>query len=175
MIESKYLKDNVQNIQTLMRVPPLMKFETKNLQQLLKLSKIREYETGELIIKEGDSDTWIYFLLSGKVRVEKKGIEIIVIDKMGEIFGELRILDGLARSASVYAETKTVCLAIDTAPSSARLSNDERANILLLLYKIFAEYSAVRLRVTNEELVKTKKELEKLELKFAKFQEFLKS
>jgi len=50
MIESQYLKDNVQNIQKLMTIPPLRKFETKNLRQLLSLSKIKEYEHEELII-----------------------------------------------------------------------------------------------------------------------------
>ena len=61
MIESKYLKDSVQNIQKLMNIAPLRKFETKYLGQLIRLSKIREYAPGEPIIKEGGQDTWIYF------------------------------------------------------------------------------------------------------------------
>ena len=71
MIESKYLKDSVQNIQRLMTIPPLRKFETKYLGQLIRLSKIREYQKGEVIIQEGGHDQWIYFLLAGQVRIEK--------------------------------------------------------------------------------------------------------
>ena len=107
MIESKYLKDSVQNIQKLMTIPPLRKFESKYLGQLVRLSKIRNFDAGEPIIKEGGQDQWIYFLLSGRVRIEKGGISIATIDTVGEIFGEMRLLDGLARSASVYADTKT--------------------------------------------------------------------
>ena len=49
MIESKYLKDSVQNIQRLMTIPPLRKFETKYLGQLIRLSKIREYQEKQVV------------------------------------------------------------------------------------------------------------------------------
>jgi len=158
MIESKYLKDSVQNIQKLMTIAPLRKFETQYLGQLIRLSKIREYEPGELIINEGGQDTWIYFLLSGKVRIEKKGMGIAIIDKVGEIFGEMRLLDGLARSASVCAEEKTVCLAFDPYGEDSLTEPDQKTKFLLLLYKMFAEFLSGRLRVINDELSKIKKE-----------------
>jgi len=162
MIESQYLKDNVLSMQEFMTIPPLQKFETESLKHLLKLSRIREYEHGEVIIREGDTDSWIYFLLSGKVEVEKEDIHIGIIDSVGEIFGEMRILDGMTRSASVYAEGKTVCLAIDTSAATQTLTSDERADILLLLYRIFTEYVAVRLQLANDELIQAGKEIENL-------------
>jgi CRP-like cAMP-binding protein len=166
MIESKYLKDNVQNIQRLMAIPGLKDFETRNLAKLLRLSKIRQYENGELIIREGDDDPWLYFLLSGQLRIEKQGMEIGHIRQVGEIFGEMRIVDSLTRSASVYAVGDTICLCVDTS-AKGRLSDaddrDERLDFVLLLYRIFAEYMSIRLRATNEELSRTKKKLEALE------------
>ena len=164
MIESKYLKDNIQNIQKLMTIPALKNFETRNLGKLLRLSKIREYEDGEVIINEGDLDPWLYFLLSGKIRIKKGGVEIGAIDKKGEIFGEMRLVDDQVRSASVYAKGKTVCLAVDTSAKtglSSEDAKDERVDFLLLLYRIFAEYLSVRLRLTNEELIKAKTEMER--------------
>ena len=80
MIETKYLKDNIQNIQKLLSIPALKNFETRNLGKLLKLSKIREYEDGEIIITEGDVDPWLYFLLSGKIKVVKEGVQINIIN-----------------------------------------------------------------------------------------------
>ena len=159
MIESKYLKDNMHNIQQLLSIPGLKNFEIENLGKMLRLSKIRKYEDGEPIIKEGDMDLWIYFLLSGKVRVKKNGINICTISRRGEIFGEMRILDRLSRSASVYAEGKTICLAFNTGAKERFSSEDEVTDFLLLLYKVFAEYMSIRLRLLNEELVKTKKQL----------------
>ena len=61
MIESKYLKENIENIQKLLTIPALRNFETRSLGKLLRLSKIRQYEDGELIIKEGDLDPWLIF------------------------------------------------------------------------------------------------------------------
>lgn len=161
MIESKYLKENIENIQKLMTIPALKNFETRSLGKLLRLSKVRQYEDGERIIKEGDLDPWLYFLLSGKIRITKESLDIGTIDRKGEIFGEMRIIDSLSRSASVYAVGKTVCLAVDTS-AKERLSSegtiDERLDFLLLLYRIFAEYMSIRLRLTNDELIKAKKQ-----------------
>jgi CRP-like cAMP-binding protein len=165
MIESRYLKDNIQNIQRLMAIPALRHFETQSLGKLLKLSKVREYEDGEVIIREGDSDAWLYFLLSGKIRISKEGHEIGVIDKKGEIFGEMRIIDSRQRSASVSAVGKTICLAVDSAAKkrfNANTPQEEKLDFLLLLYRIFAEYMTVRLRITNEELVEARKKIKHL-------------
>jgi CRP/FNR family transcriptional regulator, cyclic AMP receptor protein len=165
MIESKYLKENIENIQRLMSISALKHFETRNLGKLLRLSKIRQYDDGEAIIQEGDMDPWLYFLLSGKIRITKEGEEIGVIGKKGEIFGEMRIIDDQSRSATVVAVGKTVCLAVDTS-AGERLSSadqkDQRLDFLLLLYRIFAEYMSNRLRLTNEELIRAKKEIRRL-------------
>ena len=165
MLESRYLKDNIENIQKLLTIPALRNFEAKSLGRLLNLSKIREYENGECIIKEGDFDPWLYFILSGKIRITKEGMEINTIDKKGEIFGEMRIIDSLSRSASVYAVGKTICLAVDTSAKnrmSPGSSRDEKLDFLLLLYRIFAEYMSIRLRATNEELIAAKKKVKRL-------------
>ena len=165
MLESRYLKDNIENIQKLLTIPALRNFETKSLRKLLRLSKIREYADGEVIIQEGDVDPWLYFLLSGKIRVSKDNLEINTIDKQGEIFGEMRIVDFMKRSATVIAVGKTICLAVDTSAKNritAEDTTDERLDFLLLLYRIFAEYMSIRLRATNEELITAKKKIKRL-------------
>ncbi len=164
MIESKYLKENIENIQRLMSIQALKHFETRNLGKLLRLSKIRQYDDGEKIIQEGDMDPWLYFLLSGQIRICKDGEDIGIISKKGEIFGEMRIVDDQSRSASVYAKGETVCLAVDTSAGNRLTTSeekDERLDFLLLLYRIFAEYQTARLRLTNEELVKAKRDAKK--------------
>jgi hypothetical protein len=72
----------------------------------------------------------------------------------------MRIVDDQSRSASVYAEGQTVCLAVDTSAGNRLSSSEEkdaRLDFLLLLYRIFAEYMTARLRLTNEELVRAKR------------------
>jgi CRP-like cAMP-binding protein len=165
MQESRYLKDNLENIQRLMSIPALRNFETSNLSRLLHLSKMREYEAGETIIQEGDDDPWLYFLLEGQVRVTKKDVEIGVISEVGDVFGEMRIIDSQSRSATVVALEPTVCLAVNTTAKDRMAGSgdrDEQLDFLLLLYRIFAEFLSLRLRLTNEELIKANKILKAL-------------
>ncbi len=161
MLESKYLKDDIKNIQQLLTIPVLKNFETRDLSKLLRLSKIRTYYD-EFIIKEGDLDYWLYFLLSGKVRISKKGIEITTLNKKGDLFGEMRLIDGLTRSASVYSVGEAICFAVDISSKHRLASDDEAASLLLLLYKIVAEFISIRLRLSNEELIIAKREISRL-------------
>ncbi|MGD8252218.1 MAG: cyclic nucleotide-binding domain-containing protein [Desulfobacterales bacterium] len=167
MIESRYLKDNIENIQRLMSIPALRNFETRSLGKLLRLSRIREYEDKEQIIQEGASDPWLYFLLEGEVTIVKGGIELGRIKRLGEIFGEMRIVDSRGRSASAFAVGETICLAVNT-QAGDRLKGDggreDALELLVLLYRIFAEYMSIRLRLTSEELMKARKLIEELTL-----------
>ena len=148
-----------------MSLAPLRKFETDKLRQLIRLSKIREYEHGENIIKEGGDDPYVYFLLVGKVNVQKDGVAIAVLEKEGEIFGEMRVLDGLARSASATAETKTVCLAVDTSATDRMGTKDEWSDFLLFLNQVITEFISIRLRTTTDELVLAKNKIKELAMK----------
>jgi len=148
-----------------MSIPGLKNFETQSVGKLIKLSKIREYQDSESIIKEGDQDSWMYFLLSGKIRISMENYEIGMIDKKGEIFGEMHIIDSKARSASVSAVGKIVCLAVNTTAKN-RLSTcpteKDKLDFLLLLYRVFAEYMSIRLGAANDELIAAKKKIKHL-------------
>lgn len=165
MKESKYLQDNIQNIQKLYAIPALKNFETQSLSRLIKLSKVRQYADGECIIKEGDTDPWLYFLLTGEVRIEKANHDVARMNRQGEMFGEMRFLDSRSRSTSVFAVGGTACLAVNTSGTARLPSAGEAANFLLMLYRVTSEYVSLRLRLTTEELVKTKNQLERLKHK----------
>ncbi|MBW1740997.1 MAG: cyclic nucleotide-binding domain-containing protein [Deltaproteobacteria bacterium] len=161
MIESDYLKESEDLLQKLREIRTLKPFDESDLKAILSLSKIRKYEPGELIIEEGEFDRWIYFLISGKVRIVKLGKELNVLTRRGDIFGEMGTIDGSARSASVYAIDETLCLATD-ASFVGRLSGNDKIVFRCILYQVFAEILASRLRLTNRELVKAKKEIARL-------------
>jgi CRP/FNR family cyclic AMP-dependent transcriptional regulator len=161
MIESDYLKDSDEIIHKLRQIPTLEPFDKKSLQGALQLSKIRKYEPEELILKEGLYDCWIYFLVSGRVRVTKQGEELSILNRTGDVFGEMGVIDASPRSASVYAIDETVCLATD-ASYVDRLSGSDRMAFCYILFRVFAESLASRLRLTNDELIKVKEELTKL-------------
>jgi len=161
MIESDYLKGNISFLEKLREIPTLSTFSEDELKGLLELSRIRKYEPGELILEEGFFDAWIYFLVSGKVKIVKHGEDVSILKRVGDIFGEMSIIDGSPRSASVYAADKTVCLATD-ASYIDRLSDNDRVAFCYILYRIFSEILADRLRLTTDELIKEKEENKKL-------------
>lgn len=167
MIESDYLKESETLVQKLREMPSLNHFDEKDLKGALSLSKIRKYKPGELIIKEGGYDSWIYFIVSGKVKIVKGDKELCVLNRIGDIFGEMGVIDGSARSASVYAVDETICLATD-ASYVDRLSGNDKITFCSILYQIFAEILADRLRLTSKELVKAREEIATLKAQLGK-------
>jgi CRP-like cAMP-binding protein len=153
MKETEYLEENEKIIEEIRKIPIFGPFDEDELETLLKMSKLRVYEPGETIIKQRNVDAWIYFLIYGHVAITKDGKEITKIKRRGDIFGEMRFINDAPRSASAQALANTVCLAID-AELIGRLTGDDKVAFGYILYRIFSEILADRLRLMNEELIK---------------------
>ena len=67
------------------------------------------------------------------------------------------IIDNSPRSASIVAISNTICLAIDTSYSEKLKGNDKNA-FNSVIYRIFAEILAERLRKMDKELLIIKNE-----------------
>ncbi|WP_436759829.1 Crp/Fnr family transcriptional regulator [Streptosporangium sp. V21-05] len=67
----------------------------------------RRYEAGEVMLHQGDPGTHVLVLASGKIkvmRVEPNGTELLLaVRGPGEVIGEIAVLDGSDRSATVTA------------------------------------------------------------------------
>ena len=162
MRESRYLKDDADNIQKLISIPIFKDFETRLLGSLLKLSRIREYKDGERIIREGDLDQWLYFLLSGQVRIMKGEKQLQTLKRRGDVFGEMGMLGGLDRSASVFAVGATTCMTTDAARVKD-VAGTDRVSFGYILYRVFAEIVTERLRNTSADLAKAQETIARLE------------
>jgi len=161
MRESRYLKDDIKNIQKLIEIPVFQGFEIGSMGGLLKISKIREYEDRECILKEGNHDPWIYFLYSGEVKIVKHGQILADLKRSGDMFGEMGMIGGFESSASAIAIGKTCCLATDASRIND-IASEDRLAFKYILYRIFAEIVTERLKSTTGELVKVRNELAKL-------------
>ncbi|MFH0811616.1 MAG: cyclic nucleotide-binding domain-containing protein [Pseudomonadota bacterium] len=137
------------------------KFGEVQLKEFVKVSELRTFKKGDTIIKEGSLDNWIYFLILGSVKLMKENQLIGVFKRAGDIFGEMRIIDASPRSASIVADAETTCLTIEFTPPKEGMENVHPV-VSTILYRTFAEILADRLRKTTEELVKAKKEIERL-------------
>lgn len=172
MSETPNIRENRNIIQKLREVPIFKSLNKEELRGILNMSKLVTYEEEEYIIREGQYDNWIYFLLAGTVGIQKHGDTIAELKRLGDLFGEMGVIDGSPRSASIIALEKTTCLGID-ASYVDRLEGGNKIIFTSILYRIFAEILATRLRKADEELVKLRDENSILREDLSKAQERL--
>jgi CRP/FNR family cyclic AMP-dependent transcriptional regulator len=88
---------------------------------LLQASRIVVYKPGEVVLRRGDLDNWMYFLLKGRLAVyltEPPSGEVVNYVTPGEVFGDLARLVGQPRTATLVADTsarETMVFATDYA------------------------------------------------------------
>lgn len=93
-----------QYAQLITKFPLFHGFTTDGANRLLKSGEVKECAAGELLIKEGDKADFVMLLLTGglEVFVNRSGEDVILTEpKPGTITGELAVLCGIPRSASV--------------------------------------------------------------------------
>jgi CRP/FNR family transcriptional regulator, cyclic AMP receptor protein len=151
MLETAIQTTNKPLLDSLRSIPVLEAFEDQELNRLLEMSKVRKYKAGDCIVEEGRTDTWLYFLMYGRVRISKGGKEVVVLQRKGEVFGEMGALDSARRSASAHAVTDSVCLATD------------KLAFGYVFYRLMTEILSRRLRQTTDALIKARG---RLNLKF---------
>ncbi len=84
---------------------PLFKgYTLAGAQMLLERGEVKQFAAGELLFREGDPPTFAALVLTGKLQVfvARGGREVVLGDiGAGKILGELAVLCGMNRSASV--------------------------------------------------------------------------
>lgn len=76
------------------------------LHALTELAEILQASPGETVIREGDSDTCLYFLLKGQLAVMAPGGQGKVLNYIspGEVFGALAMIRATPRTASIKVD-----------------------------------------------------------------------
>ncbi|MDY7002069.1 MAG: cyclic nucleotide-binding domain-containing protein [Thermodesulfobacteriota bacterium] len=149
-------------VKRLNQIPHLSVFSDEELKErFLPMSKVRVFKPGDIISKEGIVDPWIYFIISGQVKIMKHGKTISVLKRCGEVFGEMSVIEEAEASCTVIALTDTTCLAMDSSLLE-KLDKEERDSFLVILYRIFSEILTERLRLANSEVMKLREENEQL-------------
>jgi len=72
-----------------------------------------EFPAEHAIARQGEIGSGLFIIVDGHVRVVRDG-QVVTHLGPGEFFGELSVLDGAPRNATVTAEVPTTCLAVAT-------------------------------------------------------------
>jgi CRP/FNR family cyclic AMP-dependent transcriptional regulator len=82
--------------------------DRRHTEQLARLLKERRFAKGETVIHEGSGAAAFFIIESGEAAVSHKGVTFNVLGP-GDHFGEIALIDGGPRSATVVATTDLVC------------------------------------------------------------------
>jgi len=162
MKEFAYIHDENQNPSPLRAVPALASFSDDQLDDVLNSSSLLQCEPGDHIIKEGSIDSRIYVLLSGELEVRVGGKKVAAITRIGEVFGELALVNQDKRLASVIASVKSVCLAVDQKFLQDIHPREEDPDFHAALYEFVARLVVRKLEATSRRLAEVEKELKLL-------------
>ena len=137
-------------VELLARVPLLSGLEPGELERIAQVAIPRSFPKGARVFHEGDRTDACYVIRAGEVRVTRehpdgRAIALATLGP-GELVGELAMLDGGVRSASVEALTDVDLLAVSAADMKGLLERNAEitAKLVIALTK--------RLRETNERI-----------------------
>jgi pyruvate,water dikinase len=82
--------------------------DRRQAEQVSRLLKVRHFKNGETVIMEGSGGAAFFLIESGEATVSNKGVPVATLGP-GDYFGELALIDGGPRSATVTAATDLVC------------------------------------------------------------------
>ncbi len=109
---------------------------SKDLTRLGRAVVERSYKKGETIVKEGEQAVAFFVIVSGKVEVTQsvgsKKAQTLDTLGPGETFGEMALLDGAPRAATVKAVDNVTCLVLSRWDFVAELQTNPHMAVAML-------------------------------------------
>jgi CRP-like cAMP-binding protein len=141
-----------QSVDLLSRVPLFSELSAAELERISRVSVARSFPAGVRVFHEGDHSDACYLVRSGDLRVTRehpdgRAIALATLGP-GDLFGELAMLDGEARSASVETLTDSELLALPAADVRRLLADHPGISVKLIAALVR------RLRETNERVAR---------------------
>ncbi|MDP2363240.1 MAG: Crp/Fnr family transcriptional regulator [Ignavibacteria bacterium] len=146
------------HIEFLANVPIFSDLDEESLQKVAKSGVIQTYKKSSIILSEEGTGSALFVIAEGKVKISRSSSDdkevILAILNESDFFGEMSLLDGMARSATV------------TAVEDSKLFIKQRAEFLELLAK-YPEVSVALLTELTKRLRAASMKIKALSLKDA--------
>ena len=118
--------------EALARVPLFANLSPRYLRRVAELCEEQRYMDGATIVRAGDIGDTFYTILQGQAKVVSPKGRVLNRLYPGDFFGEISLLDGGPRTASVVAETPMVMLGLPRADFQSLLAAEPAAAVKLL-------------------------------------------
>jgi CRP/FNR family transcriptional regulator len=140
------------NLELLRRVPLFSELSAAEIERISSVAVPRSFPRGVRVFHEGDNSDACYIVRSGDLRVTRehsdgRAIALATLGS-GDIFGELAMLDGEARSASVETLSDVELLALSATDMRQMLADHSEISVKLIVAL------TRRLRETNERVAR---------------------
>jgi len=106
------LRRSSQKMNLLKRVPMFSNLSQRHLREIGKHADQLKVDAGRVLAQRGKTGLDFVFIVEGEARVEKDG-ELIRQLSEGDFFGEISLIDGEPRTATVIADTDMTLLVVD--------------------------------------------------------------
>ncbi len=133
----------------------------RELMQLCQIAEHREVAAGTVIFKEQDPGREAFFMVSGRVAIEKNTTRLATLSP-GDYFGEMSFIDGPKRSARALTLEDTVFLVMHR-DRFLQLMKQDADLAVKLMWQLLRKMAEV-VRSTNERLVAETISLDSLSL-----------
>ncbi len=135
-------------IEMLREVPMFSLLDEQEIRTLVGFLEVRHFDRGETVFHHGDVGDCLYIVQQGRVEIFVETTEgqkvILAENQAGDVFGEISLLDGGARTASAVAIEETDLLTFDRENLLGFISRAPGAAVDLLTIM------GKRLRATDE-------------------------
>ena len=115
------------------RVPLFADLSPRDLRRIAGLAEETWFNPGRVIVEEGQPGSSFYVILDGEAKVTK-GRALRVLSRLGpgDHFGEMALLDGQPRSATVIAETSVDAIRIKRATFRELLKREPEVGLRIM-------------------------------------------
>ena len=140
----------------------LRRLSQANLRDLIQRCSLRSFSRGEVLLTEGGLPVEVYLLLSGRVSVLRRDSSgrdrVLALRQAGEWIGEMGIVQGIAHSATVVADTPTRVLVVprDAFKGIVLTSDSATRDLLEILSSRLSESDQLRVGRVEEDSENTR-------------------
>jgi CRP-like cAMP-binding protein len=116
----------------LTRIPLFAGVPARHVRRIASLGTVARFDPRAPIVSADDPGEALYVVLSGRATVHRGRGRATAELRPGAYFGEMALIDGAPRSATVVAETETLCLLLDRRPFMKILRDEPTVALTLL-------------------------------------------